>query len=415
MSENFGDMQDLLRIYNPDVMSQFQQRFAARQRGNGNRLGYDNFNMPLMDDIAPPVQPSEEELRKAEEERLNKLRNDDRIRRNYLLSIIIKLCSENRRDQILMVTRQNPDLSINHNTEMVFRTVICVLNNLDLGLWLLDNYPSIKVDLVADIIFRSSCENGYQNTLEWIIDRCQNINVAACKNYALKAALENSHFDAIEYVLNKFPDYDVHFEDDYMFRMSCVSGYLDFAKWIVATYPDTNVNADNDYAFRFTCASGHMAVLQWLTSTFKIDVNVNDGIAFDWACANGRLDVAKWLYENYGNKINFLADNFNALRSSALNGHKNIIEWLLDTFPDQLNTINASSAFVALCTGDDMYTVLWFYNKYNDHLDITFGNHQALRYALHFARMDLLKWLLSAFPELDKTVREEYKNKINQR
>lgn len=131
-------------------------------------------------------------------------------------------------------------------------------------------------------------------------------------------------------------------------------GNLRIMKQIVAWKPDVDQSFDIEHGFRHACANGHLEcakqIIDWRKEKREyLDQSIGGEFAFRAACRNGHLEMVKKLVEwreqdlkDYPDKTFPLdtSSSFDhiewAFEWASRNKHDNIINYLVELFPNKL-------------------------------------------------------------------------------
>ena len=166
----------------------------------------------------------------------------------------------------------------------------------------------------------------------------------------------------------------------------------------LVAYPSVNISADNNFAFRHACLNGHLEVVKWLVEIHPSTKYDNKG--FVYACWYAHLEVAKWLVV-----INPSAEYFydccydSAFVNACSRGYLEVAKWLVDIKP--------SAEYLSACC----YNSAFIDACSNNHLEVAkwlintypqlnifANNNEAFRNACIYKHIEVARWLVEICP-----------------
>ena len=135
------------------------------------------------------------------------------------------------------------------------------------------------------------------------------------------------------------------------------------------------------------CEKGKLEEIRKIYSKNNINIHVNNDKAFRYACLNGHIEIVKWLI-NLDNKPDIHANNDEAFRFACYKGHIEIAKWLitLDDKPD----IHAENdyAFRFACLNGHIEITKWLVTICDDYY-IEIENNKIKSYKIKNSLQDL--------------------------
>lgn len=148
-------------------------------------------------------------------------------------------------------------------------------------------------------------------------------------------AIANNNLEEIQQLLERFPFIREHSDaPQLLFLEACKQGKLEIVQYFFNIFQNLTINDINE-GFQEACSFNQYAVIQWILSQFP-QVDVTKG--FLRACMNGHLDLAESLYESFST-IDPTSIRYQAFRLTALRGHLNVVQWLVNNFPPSNDAI----------------------------------------------------------------------------
>lgn len=162
-----------------------------------------------------------------------------------------------------------------------------------------------------------------------------------------------------------------HLVNDEFVSVVSFGGYLDLLKWSYEINPYLNFKANDSEALRFAAKNGHYDVVVYLCAK-GAQASDQDWFAFRWACVGGYLKIAKYLVDYFDVDV-YVLNNF-AFREACAGGHLEVAKWLKTNWPD----INPRA--------DKDYAFKW---------------------AVLLGQLEVAKWLKTNWPEIDHRANDD--------
>ena len=185
-------------------------------------------------------------------------------------------------------------------------------------------------------------------------------------------------------------DNDIFYVYKYVLGYICKADNVDMIK-ILHEYKDINFHVEE--LFLIACGCGSLKVVDYLANNFDIDY-ANNNYYFRNACKNGYLELVELLLEKYPN-INIRINNDKAFRFACHNGHLAIVKLLLERCPNIFVNTNDCEAFRYACRNGHFEIVKFLSENYE--IDINSENGEALVYACKNDNYDIITYLLDNY------------------
>jgi len=190
-----------------------------------------------------------------------------------------------------------------------------------------------------------ACARGWWNSLCFIYENTPTFFRKALPIRLYLAAAENGHFEWVVWLHTKALKHAPLGDQHLSAVIECVAaqGHLPFLEWLFSIPPEGRVyHPDILRAFNKSAEKGHVHVVRWLIAHHKKLMRNTlypwaiaiPSHALDMAAKNGHLDVVQALtLVDYGTSKQIKC-TCNALKFAQERGHDDIVEWLLQHFPD---------------------------------------------------------------------------------
>ena len=116
----------------------------------------------------------------------------------------------------------------------------------------------------------------------------------------------------------------------------------------------------------------NLEILNICINTYKFDIHYNDEAIFRCAYECGSIPIIKLLIDKFPN-INYKIDDGYVLRKACADNNFELIEYIIDTFPDIINKKNMfgitsvmNKIIVKACQDDNYEIIKWILNKFSD-------------------------------------------------
>jgi ankyrin repeat protein len=251
-------------------------------------------------------------------------------------------------------------------------------------------------------LFKNSLKKGYLPIIKSLVDK-NIINIHDDNERALRSAACFGHLVIIKYLVNSGAD--IHAFDDAALSNSAVCGHLNVVKYLIKH--GANIHTKNDETFRHTALYGHLDIVKYLIKN-GANIHANGDYALRLAAINGHLNVVKYLIEGpedaKGDKrpwdegckplvpwhpANIHANNDEALRYAAANGHLDVVKYLVEKGA-YIHAIYDATLRVSAENGHLDIVKYLIENGANIHA----GNDYALRFAVYNGHLDVVKCLI---------------------
>jgi ankyrin repeat protein len=151
---------------------------------------------------------------------------------------------------------------------------------------------------------------------------------------------------------------NINYAKNIALRYSAENGYLEIVKYIIEC--GINIHTEMAEALQYSARNGHLNIVKYLVEQ-GADIHTDNKVLI-WSIYGGSLSVVKYLVD-HGADIN--TDKESPLMSSAINGHIEIIKYLIfqcniiikedtlkffkyNNFVEVLNIINVKNLVIAL-------------------------------------------------------------------
>jgi len=221
--------------------------------------------------------------------------------------------------------------------------------------------------IILETIFYHACEGGKKDVMQWVIR-------------------QPVMLWAIRYDYPCIPQFiNVGFQN------LCFRGHHNLARWLLDHFEMINVNEGLIKAIK----GGHIEITQWLVCAR----DARDREAFRCACRHGQTHIAKWLktfyqIENEHDELDelvtwleFCPIENEDLFEACLNGHEELVTWLLET----IEFTRGHEAFQYACQGGHNDIAQLLINIHDPFSPQTYDN--ALRAAFWGKKLHTMKWL----------------------
>lgn len=223
-----------------------------------------------------------------------------------------------------------------------------------------------------------------------------------------EALLENIYdVDAWEYRLDYIPLTGTLADRDFVrgtFRSLCKAGSTIIALKVIDAFKITQEDVMHEEAgpFRDCCRYGHQPLALRLADDFELNRNVvrlRENYCIGTACQYGHIEVVNWLCDVRWNLelSDVRADDNFALRYAALNGHCDVIQFLLERFPFTRADVLTDSLFavrIACQKGFENVARLLVSHFRLGPEDLRSMGNYALYYACEEGHAEIVDWLL---------------------
>jgi ankyrin repeat protein len=198
-------------------------------------------------------------------------------------------------------------------------------------------------------------ENGHLEIVKYLVGL--GANFRAGNNYAIRFASENGHLEVVKFLVDIGADFRAN--NNYAVKSASENNYLEVVKYLIGIGSD--FRAENNYAVRSASEYGHLDVVKFLVGC-GADFKADNNFAVRSASENGHLDLVKYLVElgstasrvselpgeverrslsNFssstcpvGDKVrlgaDFRANNNYAVKWAFINGHSEVVKYLLE-------------------------------------------------------------------------------------
>ena len=141
---------------------------------------------------------------------------------------------------------------------------------------------------------------------------------------------------------------------------------------------------DNEYLLRYSALNGHLNVVKYLVENF--DINRED--ALRWSAQNGHFKVVEYLIST---GVNVNIDNNYPLISAAGNGHLSLVKYLVSKGADVHAKDDRPLRWSAY--NGQLHVVKYLVEEHN--ANIHADNEYALRYSAENGHLNVVKYLVS--------------------
>ncbi len=319
----------------------------------------------------------------------------------------------------------------------------------------------------AGSVYHKACTFGHVPVVHWLLSKFSgqfDVMEVGMGGNCLQLAASRGHFEMLKYF------YDSHCNDKQFFvkssagwsllhEASC-NGHLDIVQWLVDkfgsdkwTKPQIFYSHSRENSFHLAAKYGHLDVIQYLDREFGhhglFDVTDDQKSLVNFAAEDGHFEIVQWALDNYPDKWNLLmvrqqtkrhvlhdatvggnlavlkyfnghvqspdrfckdkdTDGCTLVHLAAKHGHYNILNWLLDEFPDGFDltakTSTGDNILHLASQGGYLATLKLLYSKLNNEKKQMFfeaghRNYTVLNIAILRNHLSIVKWLRQTFPK----------------
>ncbi|CAG8466770.1 4170_t:CDS:2, partial [Scutellospora calospora] len=217
------------------------------------------------------------------------------------------------------------------------------------------------VDKNGKTALHEAASYGHQNIIKILLEKNANINAVSNNNWtllhfaataghveviktlleqkckinttdkdsktALDLAAENKHVEAVKYLLKAEASADKDFNEQYFNHIyfAAKKNYVNVVKLLLEKETDINLRLPH------TAGKEDIQIIKLLLENGENNFDINGSTPLHWAALEGHKEIVKYLIEKNDSLVNMINENSEtALHEAAWNGHREIVEFLLD-------------------------------------------------------------------------------------
>lgn len=205
----------------------------------------------------------------------------------------------------------------------------------------------------------------------------------------------------------------------YIMREACSEGKLNTIKWLCDRYPNISFSCDCLESscdclgtlcdcLNIACTGGHLEVCVWLYESY-LCIGHNKTIdlmrCFEKACDFERKEIIKWLIEVQSDIVLKCPTISNNVRTLVKLDHMDILEMLVELFPEILQKINCEELFNIACDLCQVAPAKWLKPRcpsfdFSSSIDRVFIDACISNSCLHRDTNSMIEWLLESYMEM---------------
>jgi len=195
--------------------------------------------------------------------------------------------------------------------------------DLEIVQWYFNHQDDINISINIPLAIAIAAQYGYLEIIIWLVSTWTDPDWYT--PYSLDWAVQNRHYEVIHWLHHHRPDTSNPGADEYS-EVNLIDaakyGSLIAVQWL---WPrDQYKNPGR--ALLEAIIHNHLDVVKWLSK--HCPDNQFPSILIDFAAREGHLEMVKWLVDNYRDKI-----SPTAIQCSLQNGHYQVFDYLMETYP----------------------------------------------------------------------------------